>query len=408
MTAALSQPHAGLLPNSPPQQHPTRTPLHRGRGAGGEGPQSDPRSANAHTPAPSVPRPFPRPPLQYGPLRLATRYLLSPLAGFTNLPFRRIVRELGGVGLATTDLVSARGLLEGSAKSFQLIETCPEDSPFAVQIFGGDPAVMRDAAQLLEARGVHSIDINMGCPVDRITKGGAGSAMMCSESATVTLVRTVVEAVRIPVTVKMRLGWDDSQLTAPFFAREFEQAGVAAVAIHGRTRAQGFTGHVNRDGIRQVVAAVERIPVIGNGDVRTVADAAQMLHETGCHGVSIGRGALANPWIFSQLDAWERTGEFDPPGSFDDRLELMVRQFGYLEDQVGPRALRSFRKMAHWYLKGLRVRAALRHEFQLAQTRADFDALIERVREEGPIHGNRDGTLTDAYVPVPSGPVEKW
>ena len=349
-----------------------------------------------------------RPPLCYGPLRLATRYLLSPLAGFTNLPFRRIVRELGGVGLATTDLVSARGLLEGSVKSLQLIETCPEDRPFAVQIFGGDPAVMRDAAQLLEARGVDSIDINMGCPVDRITKGGAGSAMMCSESATVTLVRTVVEAVRIPVSVKMRLGWDDTQLTAPFFAREFEQAGIAAVAIHGRTRAQGFTGLVNRDGIRQVVEEVEQIPVSGNGDVRTVADAAQMLNETGCHGVSIGRGALANPWIFSQLDAWERTGEFDPPGSFDDRLGLMVRQFGYLEEQAGSRALRSFRKMAHWYLKGLRVRAALRHEFQIAQSRAEFDRLIDRVREEGPVDGNRAGTLTDACVPVPSGPVEQW
>jgi tRNA-dihydrouridine synthase len=156
------------------------------------------------------PRPVFAPPLRYGALALESRYLLSPLAGFTNLPFRRVCRELGGVGLGTTDLVSARGLLEGSAKSLQLIETCPEDRPFAVQIFGDDPAVMGDAARMLEERGVDSIDINMGCPVDRITKGGAGSAMMCSASSTVQLVQTVVESVRIPVTVKMRLGWDET------------------------------------------------------------------------------------------------------------------------------------------------------------------------------------------------------
>src|SRR5262245_56916566 len=155
------------------------------------------------------------PQVAYGRLRLATRYLISPLAGFTNLPFRRVCRELGGVGLATTDLVSARGLLAGNAKSLELIETCPEDRPFAVQIFGDDPPVMREAAERLEARGVDSIDINMGCAVDRITKGGAGSAMMCNRSSTIGLVQTVVNSVRIPVTVKMRLGWDETQLTAP-------------------------------------------------------------------------------------------------------------------------------------------------------------------------------------------------
>ena len=346
--------------------------------------------------------------LNYGPLRLQTRYLLSPLAGFTNLPFRRICRELGGVGLATTDLVSARGLLEGNRKSLQLIETCPEDRPFAVQIFGHEPSVMRDAAQFLAARGVDSIDINMGCPVDRITKGGAGSAMMCNAD-TVSLVRTVVEAVAIPVTVKMRLGWDAKQLTAPKFAREFEQVGVAAVAVHGRTREQGFTGHVDLNGIRAVVKAVNRIPVIGNGDVRSVADAAHMLEVTECDGVSIGRGALANPWIFRQLEQWERTGEYDPPGTFDDRLDLMERQFGYLCDQVGvERGLRMFRKMAQWYLKGMRVRAELRHRFQLVKTLEEFQAAVGEVRRAGPAHGERNGVLEGIGVPVPSGPVERW
>lgn len=347
--------------------------------------------------------------LRLGSLKLESRYLLSPLAGFTNLPFRRICRELGGVGLCTTDLVSARGLLERSPKSMQLIQTCPEDSPYAVQIFGPDRFEMRDAAQFLQEYGADAVDINMGCPVDRITAGGAGSAMMCSLTQTVQLVRTVVEAVSIPVTVKMRLGWDETQLTAPRFAREFEQVGVVAVMIHGRTRAQGFTGSVNLEGIRKVVEAVESIPVIGNGDIRTIADAERMFRETGCPGISIGRGALANPWIFRQLVQWETAGTCDPPGNFDARMELMLRQFGYLEEMVGEeRAIRMFRKMGHWYLKSMRVHKRLRHRFQQAQMRAEMDLMIEEIRQAGPVGGDRTGLLPDMHIPVPSGPVERW
>lgn len=355
------------------------------------------------------PRPIFPPQVCYGSLRLATRYLLSPLAGYTNLPFRRIVRELGGVGLATTDLVNARALLERRPKTFAMIETCPEDRPFAVQIFGSDPQVMADAAQLLEERGVDSVDINMGCPVDRITKGGAGAGMMCKTGDTISLLRQVIERVSLPVTVKMRLGWDKDQLTAPRFAREFEQAGVAAIAIHGRTRAQGFSGSVDLEGIRQVVEAVERIPVIGNGDVRSIADAARMLRVTGCAGVSIGRGALANPWIFRQLAEWEQAGTYGPAGTFDDRLKLLRRQFGFLVQQHGhERAAIMFRKMGHWYLKGMRVPARLRHDFQLARTESEWEAAIAAICAAGPSQGQRDGILPDLCVPVPSGPVERW
>lgn len=349
------------------------------------------------------------PELTYGALVLRSRYLLSPLAGYTNLPFRRIVREIGGVGLATTDLVNARGLMDGSSKSLQLIESCPEDRPFAVQLFGSDPSVMRDAAQMLEGRGVDSVDINMGCPVDRITKGGAGASMMCRIDGTVDLVRTVVESVRIPVTVKMRLGWDQSQLTAPRFAREFEQVGVAAIAIHGRTREQGFRGTVDRSGIRLVVQAVERIPVIGNGDIRTVADGERMFHETGCDGISIGRGALANPWIFRQLVEWETTGNVSPSGHFEDRLALLMRQFLYLEQQRGTeRAIVSFRKMGHWYLKAMCVKACLRNQFQSARTRMEFEAAVQAIASHGPARGSRTGELPDLHIPVPTGPVELW
>ena len=363
--------------------------------------------------APPRPRPATAAPprhLHFGPLELPTRWLLSPLAGFTNLPFRRIVRRIGGVGLGTTDLVNARGLLERSVKSLELIESGPDDRPFAVQLFGNDPHLMAEAARLVEGRGVDSIDINMGCPVDRVCKTGAGSKLMTDAGRTVGLVRAVVDAVDVPVTVKMRLGWDDSQLTAPLFARRFEEVGVTAVMIHGRTRAQGFSGSVSRPGIAAVVDAVRSIPVVGNGDVRTVADAAAMLEETGCDAVSIGRGALANPWIFRQLVEWETTGHFGPPGSFADRLDLLRTQFGDLLARHGEdRAIPRFRKMAHWYLKGMRVRAQLRGRVQQAKTVAEFEAALAAVWDEGPTgHATRDGLLPDMHVPVPRGPVERW
>ncbi len=352
---------------------------------------------------------FPKP-LAYGTLALQSRYLLSPLAGYTNLPFRLVVRELGGLGLATTDLVNSRGLLAGNRKSLQLIESCPADSPMAVQIFGNDVTMMCDAAQLLEQRhGVESVDINMGCPVDRITKGGSGAGMMRECDKTIGLVAGVASSVAIPVTVKMRLGWDESNISAPMFAAEFEKAGVAAIAIHGRTRAQGFGGQVDLAGIRQVVEAVESIPVIGNGDVRCVADAARMLEFTGCDGVSVGRGALANPWIFRQLDEWERTGEIPPSGNFEQRLQLLMRQFAILEELRGTKsAIIIFRKTAHWYLKAMRVRAWLRHQFQLAKTRSEFEEAIKVIAAEGPIGGSGTDALPDMHIPVPSGPIAHW
>jgi tRNA-dihydrouridine synthase B len=347
--------------------------------------------------------------LHYGTLPLSSRYLLSPLAGFTTLPFRRIVRRIGGVGLATTDLVNSRALLSRNERTMQMVETHPEDRPFAVQIFGSEPEIMADAARMLLEHGVDTIDINMGCPVNRIAGAGSGAGMMCNTDSTLKLVQTVVEAVSIPISVKMRLGWDSSQLSAPFFARQFEQIGVAAVAIHGRTREQGFGGTVSLPGIRAVVEAVEKIPVIGNGDIRNVADAARMLKETGCHGVSVGRAALANPWIFRQLVEWEQTGSYAPAGTFDERLQLMLQQYACLEERHGSeRAIIRFRKMAHWYLKGMRILKRLRGDFQKIRTKEELNAAIAEIQQAGPIDGNRTGVLTDVEIPVPSGPVDKW
>lgn len=347
--------------------------------------------------------------MHYGRLALQSRYLLSPLAGYTTLPFRRIVRRIGGVGLATTDLVNSRALLTRNERTMQMVETHPEDRPFAVQIFGSEPEVMADAARLLVELGVDTIDINMGCPVNRIAGAGAGAGMMCNTTGTLRLAQTVVEAVAVPVTIKMRLGWDAENLTAPFFAREFEKIGVAAVAIHGRTREQGFSGSVSLPGIRAVVEAVQQIPVVGNGDIRSVSDAARMIRETGCHAVSIGRAALANPWIFRQLVEWETTGKYEPAGSFDERLSLMLFQYAFLEERFGPeRGLVLFRKMAHWYLKGMRVRKKLRGEFQSVCTLQDLSDIMGRIRTEGPVDGNRTGVLSDVEIAVPRGPVDKW
>src|SRR6187455_227919 len=220
--------------------------------------------------------------LAFRDLQLKSNLFLSPLAGYTNLPFRLTIREVGGLDLATTDLVNARSLLEKNPKAFKLIETCPKDRPLAVQLFGSVPEEMRDAAVYLESIGISSVDINMGCPVRKVCRVGGGSAMMTEMDKTASLVKGMVEAVKIPITAKMRLGWDENNLTAPDLVRVLEDAGVAAIFIHGRTRAQGFGGTVNLAGIRAVVAAVKSIPVIGNGDVTTPEAAKHMLDDTGC------------------------------------------------------------------------------------------------------------------------------
>src|SRR5690349_21969601 len=207
--------------------------------------------------------------MQIGSLRLSSNLFLSPLAGYTNLPFRLTLREIGGLDLATTDLVNARSLLERNPKALKLIETCAADAPLAVQLFGSVPEEMRDAALYLESVGVASVDINMGCPVKKVCRVGGGSAMMTDLEKTAHLVKGMVDAVKIPITAKMRLGWDDDNITAPDLARALEDVGVAAIFVHGRTREQGFGGIVNLKGIRAVAEAVRHVPVIGNGDITT-------------------------------------------------------------------------------------------------------------------------------------------
>jgi len=367
--------------------------------------------------------------VRIGSLNLASNLFLSPLAGYTNLPFRLVVREIGGVGLCSTDLVNARSLIEKNPKAFKLIETRPADSPLAVQLFGSVPEEMRDAAVMLEARGVASVDINMGCPVKKVCKVGGGSAMMTELDKTSALVRGMVNAVKIPVTAKMRLGWDDDNLTAPDLARTLEDVGVAAIFVHGRTREQGFGGTVNLAGIRKVVEAVKTIPVIGNGDVITPQAAKKMFDETGCAGVSIGRGAFYNPWIFQHTLAFMANGELPPEPLFSERVRVLCRHLDLMVEIFGEElGCRMFRKVAPWYSK----RFGPCHEFNKhvvkVSTRAQFHEILENYIRWRKQFLDGTGELQPRFqpppmiasfmqepavaqrqhIPVPKGPVEVW
>src|SRR3990172_2523803 len=287
--------------------------------------------------------------LSIGNRTLPSRYFLAPLAGYTQLPFRRAVRELGGMGLATTDLVHATALVCGGRKSLELVATSPDDRPLSVQIFGGVSSPLVEAAQWLEARGYGGVDINMGCPMAKVNGQGGGARLMCDVDGAVRTVAQVVETVEIPVTVKMRLGWDRRSMTAPVLAREFEQVGVAAVTVHGRTREQGFQGTVQLDAIRATVEAVERIPVIGNGDVRTVDDALRMREVTGCAAVAIGRGVLLDPWIFRKLEQAELGAATSWEPTVDDQVQFLSRNFELMWEHHDHYACVLFRKFAGWY-----------------------------------------------------------
>jgi len=318
-------------------------------------------------------------PWALGGLPLATRAVLAPMAGYTDLPFRRLVRSFGGVGLAFSEMVNPDSILRGrSRKVSALVATAPDDRPLGWQIYGTKPGLLAEAAQWFEARGAELIDVNMGCPQKKICSRGAGAALMKTPELAVEIARRVVESVKIPVTVKIRLGWNAPDAAAEL-ARGLEAAGAAALTVHGRTRAQRFSGAVDLDGIRQVVEAV-RVPVIANGDVFTLAAAREMLERTGAAAIMIGRHTLSEPWFLRDV-ARDLAGE--PPLAapcFAERLAMMRRLYADHIQLYGERfGVSLFRRWIPRFAKGMGVPRPMMIAFLQAATPAEWEARMAEV-----------------------------
>ena len=308
-----------------------------------------------------------------GGIRLSGPAVLAPMAGVCNLAFRLLCKEQGAA-LVCAEFVSARALAMGNKRSFEMLRVDEAERPVSIQIFGSTPEDAAVAARAVEAAGADIVDFNMGCPVPKVLKAEAGAALMRAPDKAEAILAAMVEAVRIPVTVKMRTGWDERSIDVVKLAKRFERVGISAVAVHGRTCCQQRSGRANWDIIGEVKAAVS-IPVFGNGDVFTPEDAAAMLAHTGCDGVMIGRGALGNPWIFRRVHHYLRTGELLPEPTLEERVAMAARHLRLLADLKGEyTAVREMRQHAPCYLKGFPGAAAFRARLVRCESIAEYDA----------------------------------
>ena len=320
------------------------------------------------------------PALRIGHVGLPTNLLLAPIAGYCDVAFRLVARSCGGVGLVCTDLLSPEGVLRESKRSMELAATCPEDWPLAMQLYGCDADRLCEAARWAEDRGAVIVDINMGCPVDKVTKRDGGSKLLCDPDRTLRMVDRIVAVLRTaPLTCKLRLGWDDRSIVAPYLAKRLEEAGVSLVTIHGRTTEMRFSGAARLDGIAAVVAAVKSIPVIGNGDIHTPQDAKRMIDVTGCRGVMIGRGALSMPWIFRDTWSYLTTGTIPPAPTIEQKCGLMRDHFYNLCRFRSERvAVVELRKRVSWYAKQMHPCRMLRDDLREISSAVDFDRRVAR------------------------------
>ena len=293
----------------------------------------------------------------------------------TDLPFRLLCREQGA-GLLGMEMVSAKAIYYNNRNTESLLEIHPKEQPVSLQLFGSDPEIMSEMAKRIEERPFAILDINMGCPVPKVVKNGEGSALMKNPKLVYEIVSKVARAINKPVTVKIRKGFDDEHVNAVEIAKIIEEAGGAAVAVHGRTREQYYSGHADWDIIRQVREAVS-IPVIGNGDVTSPQKADELAETTGCDGIMIARGAQGNPWIFSQLTAWEETGVMPPEPDKEEVRRMILRHARLqLEYKGGFSGIREMRKHVAWYTKGIKGAARLREKVNAVESLEELENLL--------------------------------
>ncbi len=315
-------------------------------------------------------------PLDIGGVKLENRLVMAPMAGYTNLPFRTLVKA-HGAGMVATEMVSSQALVRRHQKTYDLMRNDAAEKPVSIQLFGADPAQMGEAAAMVEEAGADIVDLNCGCPVKKITKNQAGSSLLRYPERAHEIVSAMVRAVRIPVTVKMRTGWDTVERnSAEVFARAVEDAGAKAITVHGRTRQAMFSGAVDLDAIARVKRAV-RVPVLGNGSILSPQDAIAMIRRTGVDALMIGRGAVGNPWIFSRLLGWLKTGELPAPPGLAEKKNMAIRHLGLLREVLGERlAVFHSRKHLPAYTKGLRGGSAMRERVNRME---DMDAVLREV-----------------------------
>jgi tRNA-dihydrouridine synthase B len=313
--------------------------------------------------------------MRIGTVELETPVIAAPMAGVSNAPYRLLARE-AGAGLVCSEMISAKGLVYSPDRTRPLLDYDPAEKPISFQIFGSEPAFMARAAQYIEGLGADIIDINMGCPVSKVVRGGEGCALMQNPSLAGDIITAVKSVVAVPVTVKIRKGWDDARVNAVEMAVLAAEKGAAAVMVHGRTREQFYGGKADWQIIREVVQAID-IPVIGSGDIFSPQDALNMLRQTGCAGVMVARGALGNPWIFSGIAALlEGKEPRDPPPQ--EKIQMALRHMDLLVAFKGEKVgIREMRKHASWYSKGLRGSALARQEICKAENREQLtEALL--------------------------------